>query len=203
MNLFSEITHEPINLLPYDGTVVYFGRILDSESINVFYNQLLVEIPWQSDEVMMFGKRIIMKRKMAWFADDGISYTYASSRKEALPWTETLLKLKQIVSDSSGHTYNSCLLNLYQDGEQAMGWHADNEKQLLKNGAIASVSLGAERKFAFKHRTNADRVDVVLENGSLLLMKDETQQHWLHRLPPTKRVKSPRINLTFRTILPC
>ena len=203
MDLFSETTNEPTNLLPYDGTVIYFGRIMGSESTSTFYRQLLNEIPWKSDEVMMFGKRITMKRKMAWFADDGISYTYASSRKEALPWTDSLLTLKNIVSEVSGHTYNSCLLNLYQDGEQAMGWHADNEKQLLKNGAIASVSLGAERKFAFKHRVNADRVDVVLENGSMLLMKDETQQHWLHRLPPTKKVTSPRINLTFRTILPC
>lgn len=194
--------HEPVSLLPYDGPTYYYGPIFDTASAQVYYRHLLQNIPWKADEVMMFGKRIITKRKMAWYADDGISYTYSSSKKDALPWDPVLLELKDVISRKSGFAYNSCLLNLYHNGEEAMGWHADDEKELLENGAIASVSFGAVRKFAFKHKSDGSRVDVVLENGSLLVMQGDTQKKWVHRLPPTKKVLEPRINLTFRTVLP-
>jgi alkylated DNA repair dioxygenase AlkB len=106
-----------------------------------------------------------------------------------------------LAEEISGETYNSCLLNLYHTGEEGMGWHSDGEKDLKKDGAIASMSFGAERKFAFKHKETKERVDIFLENGSLLVMKGITQSHWVHRLPPTKRIKTPRVNLTFRTIV--
>jgi alkylated DNA repair dioxygenase AlkB len=128
------------------------------------------------------------------------SYTYSKVTKQAKPWTEALEKIKQEVEKKSGETYNSCLLNLYHSGEEGMAWHSDGEKDLKKNGAIASVSFGAERKFAFKHKDSKEKVEVWLENGSLLVMKGTTQSHWLHRLPPTKKIHSPRVNLTFRTI---
>ena len=118
----------------------------------------------------------------------------------ALPWTEDLIALKCIAEAVSGETYNSCLLNLYHDGNEGMAWHSDGEKELKKNGAIASLSFGAERKFAFKHKLSKEVVAVQLSHGSLLVMKGETQTHWMHRLPPSKRITSPRINLTFRTI---
>ena len=111
-----------------------------------------------------------------------------------------MLELKEIVEKESNETYNSCLLNLYHSGDEGMAYHSDGEKMMKKNGAIASLSLGAERKFSFKHKETKQRIDIVLERGSLLVMKDETQKNWLHRLPPTKKVNSPRINLTFRTI---
>jgi alkylated DNA repair dioxygenase AlkB len=108
--------------------------------------------------------------------------------------------LKKLIEDKTGETYNSCLLNLYHSGDEGMGWHSDGEKELKKNGAIASVSLGAERKFAFKHKETKEVISQVLAHGSVLVMKNETQSHWLHRLPPTIRVSTPRVNLTFRTI---
>ena len=112
-----------------------------------------------------------------------------------------MIKLKALAEAKSGETYNSCLLNLYHSGEEGMAWHSDGEKDLKKNGAIASMSFGAERKFAFKHKETKEKIDIFLENGSLLVMKDTTQSHWLHRLPPTKMIKTPRVNLTFRTIV--
>jgi alkylated DNA repair dioxygenase AlkB len=117
-----------------------------------------------------------------------------------LAWTPELLKLKKIVEEQTGETYNSCLLNLYHNGEEGMAYHSDGEKDLKKNGAIASLSFGAERTFAFRHKVTKERISIVLEHGSLLVMKGETQTNWLHRLPPTKRVHAPRVNLTFRTI---
>jgi len=197
MKLFN--TADPTqNLLPYDGSVIYYGSILDDPSY--FYKQLLKEINWQHDQAIIFGKLVTTKRKVAWYGDDAYSYKYSGIEKVASPWNNTLLELKTIVEKSSGETFNSCLLNLYHDGDEGMAWHSDGEKDLKKNGAIASVSLGAERKFSFKHKTSKEKIDINLENGSLLIMKDETQTHWLHRLPPTKTVHTPRVNLTFRTI---
>jgi alkylated DNA repair dioxygenase AlkB len=112
-----------------------------------------------------------------------------------------LQALKSLAEKHSGETYNSCLLNLYHDGSEGMAWHSDGEKDLQKNGAIGSLSFGAERKFCFKHKQSGEKIDVFLEAGSLLVMKGETQTHWLHRLPPTTKVHQPRINLTFRTIV--
>ena len=129
------------------------------------------------------------------------NYKYSGITKQAHIWTPELLSLKKIVEEKSKTTYNSCLLNLYHDGAEGMAWHSDGEKSLKNNGTIASLTLGAERKFSFKHKESKQRIDVILEKGSLLLMKGTTQKNWLHRLPPTKKVNSPRINLTFRTII--
>ena len=146
-------------------------------------------------------KKIITKRKVAWYGDTNYYYHYSNVTKQALLWTKELLELKEIVEKESSATYNSCLLNLYHSGEEGMAWHSDGEKMLKKNGEIASLTLGAERKFSFKHKETKHKVDIVLEKGSLLVMKGTTQTNWLHRLPPTKLIKTPRINLTFRTIL--
>ena len=127
-------------------------------------------------------------------------YTYSNTTKYALPWTKELLQLKIQTEKETGDHFNSCLLNLYHDGTEGMAWHSDAEKDLKKEGAIASISLGAERKFAFKHKKKGERIELFLEHGSLLVMKDTTQSHWLHQLPLTKKVISPRVNLTFRTI---
>lgn len=186
------------NLLPYDGTVNYFGPVIP-EALT-YYNSLLHEIDWQHDQAKIFGKHIFTKRKVAWYGDRSFEYTYSGVQKTALPWTRTLLTLKNIIEEISNETYNSCLLNLYHDGNEGMAWHSDAEKDLKKHGAIASLSFGAERKFSFKHKESKLKIDVMLENGSLLIMKGLTQVHWLHRLPPSKKITSARINLTFRTI---
>ncbi|MGF1923548.1 MAG: alpha-ketoglutarate-dependent dioxygenase AlkB family protein [Bacteroidia bacterium] len=188
------------NLLPFDGTVNYYGRCMGMNAANAYYECLLAQIEWRNDEAIIFGKHILTKRKVAWYGDLPFEYTYSNTTKQALPWTKELLELKTICEEKSGETYNSCLLNLYHNGDEGMAWHSDGEKDLKKNGAIASLSFGAERKFGFKHKATKETVYLVLAHGSLLVMKDTTQSHWLHRLPPTKLVKKPRINLTFRTI---
>jgi len=200
MELFENIADSTVNLLPQDGTVNYYGKILDEEKANRFYNHLLKTIEWRNDEAVIFGKKIITKRKVAWYGDLDFEYTYSNSTKKALPWTTELLTLKKLTEDKTGEEFNSCLLNLYHDGNEGMAYHSDGEKDLKKNGAIASLSFGAERKFSFKHKTTDQKVELVLQNGSLLVMKDETQSFWKHRLPPTKKICTPRINLTFRTI---
>ncbi len=201
MNLFETIPMPDKNILPYNGTVNYYGKIVIQEKAQQYYLALLQNIEWKNDEALMFGKHIITKRKVAWYGDKSFEYTYSNKTKKALPWTKELLELKKLAEQHSGETYNSCLLNLYHDGNEGMAWHSDGEKDLKKNGAIASMSFGAERKFAFKHKESKETVALILENGSLLVMKDETQTYWLHRLPPTKKVRSPRVNLTFRTII--
>ncbi|WP_159637488.1 alpha-ketoglutarate-dependent dioxygenase AlkB family protein [Sphingobacterium composti Ten et al. 2007 non Yoo et al. 2007] len=187
------------NHLPYDGTVNYFGNIIANP--DSYFQKLLDEVSWQHDQAMIFGKLVTTKRKVAWYGDDAFSYKYSGIEKVASPWNTTLLDLKKIVEANSGETFNSCLLNLYHDGNEGMAWHSDGEKDLKKNGAIASVSFGAERKFSFKHKITKEKIDLFLEDGSLLIMKDETQTYWLHRLPQSRTVCTPRINLTFRTIL--
>jgi alkylated DNA repair dioxygenase AlkB len=200
MDLFNT-SSEPINLLPFDGLVNYFGKIVTREEADFYYQKLINAIDWKNDEAIIYGKKIITKRKVAWYADQEFKYTYSKVTKKALPWTTELLALKKIAEEVSKETYNSCLLNLYHTGEEGMAWHSDGEKELKKDGAIASLSLGAERKFAFKHKNSAHKVEVFLEHGSLLVMKGLTQTHWLHRLPPTTKVNTARINLTFRTII--
>lgn len=200
MDLFNLEIDEKRNLLPQDGVVNYFGKVFSEEEANRYFEILLNTIQWKNDEVMMFGKKIITKRKVAWYGDREFEYTYSKITRKAHLWTSELLQLKQKVEAKSGETFNSCLLNLYHSGEEGMGWHSDAEKDLKKNAAIASVSFGAERKFAFKHKESKETVSLNLENGSVLIMKGTTQPHWLHRLPPTKKVHSPRVNLTFRTI---
>ena len=199
MDLFNQ-DHKIQNLLPKDGTVNYHGIVFSKEASDHLFTSLMNSIPWKNDEAIIFGKLIITKRKVAWYADKEFSYTYSKTTKKALLFTEELLNIKTKIEELTGETFNSCLLNLYHDGSEGMSWHSDGEKDLKKNGAIASVSFGAERKFAFKHKETKQVVNIILPHGSLLVMKDETQHHWLHRLPPTKKVNRPRVNLTFRTI---
>ncbi len=201
MNLFNSVVDETINLLPCDGTVNYYGKIMNGDDAAYYFNYLMHQIEWKNDEAVMFGKHIITKRKVAWFGDNNYAYTYSKKTKQALIWTKELIDLKALVEEKTNETYNSCLLNLYHDGNEGMAWHSDDEKTLKPNGAIASVSFGTERKFALKHKASKEVIDITLENGSLLMMKDETQTNWLHRLPTTKRISTPRINLTFRTMV--
>lgn len=201
MDLFTEQIDPSKNWLPKDGVVNYFGPIIPLEEADDFFKILADTIPWEADVVHMFGKRIVTKRKVAWYGDQPYDYTYSNSTKKALPWTPALRELKEMAENLTNETYNSCLLNLYHTGEEGMGWHTDNEKELKRNGAIASYSFGAERKFVFKHKTTKEKVELLLDHGSLLVMKGATQNHWLHRLPPSKKVRSARINLTFRTII--
>ncbi len=200
MSLFDDQYDIIENILPYDGVTSYFGKIFSEEEANGYFQKLMTEIQWKSDEAVIFGKLIETKRKVAWYGNESFSYTYSGRTKTALPWTGTLLEIKEKIEKISGETFNSCLLNLYHNGSEGMAYHSDGEKDLKDNGAISSVSFGAERKFHFKHKTTKELVSLNLENGSLLMMKDVTQKFWLHRLPTTAKVNEPRISLTFRTI---
>ena len=201
MNLFEGAPNAAINLLPKDGTVNYYGQVFNKAEADFYYERLFKDIAWENDQAVIFGKLIVTKRKVAWYGEKSFEYTYSNITKTALPWTNELLALKQKVEELSGDTFNSCLLNLYHNGDEGMAWHSDGEKDLKKNGAIASLSFGSERKFAFKHKVDKTTIALTLAHGSLLMMKDTTQTHWLHRLPPTKLVFKPRINLTFRSIV--
>ncbi|MGZ3759101.1 MAG: alpha-ketoglutarate-dependent dioxygenase AlkB family protein [Mucilaginibacter sp.] len=199
MDLFDTTTNT--NLLPFDGEVNYYGKILNSIEANNYLDILLNTIQWKNDEAVIFGRHIITKRKVAWYADQDYSYTYSNTTKQALAWTPELLALKVLVEQLTGEQFNSCLLNLYHNGDEGMAWHSDDEKTLGKDTSIASLSFGAERKFALKHRATKEGTSLVLENGSLLVMRGTTQTNWLHCLPKSKKIKTPRVNLTFRTMV--
>jgi alkylated DNA repair dioxygenase AlkB len=199
MSLFA--TAPEINLLPYDGIVNYFGPVIGHRQANAYFEKLIGEILWKNDEAVIYGKHYITKRKAAWYGDSAFEYTYSNTTKTAHPWTADLLELKAVVEKLVGHTFNSCLLNLYHDGSEGMAWHSDDETALGKDTVIASMSFGAVRKFSFKHKTSKETVSVLLEHGSLLVMKGTTQTHWLHSIPKSVKIKSPRVNLTFRTIV--
>jgi alkylated DNA repair dioxygenase AlkB len=201
MDLFSQLLDPPINILPQDGEANYHGGVLSANDADYFFSCLLSTIEWKNDEAIIFDKKVMTKRKVAWYASQSFNYTYSKITRPALPWTLELLDLKHRVESISGEKFNSCLLNLYHTGDEGMSWHSDSEQQLKPHGAIASISLGAERQFVFKHKKTQQTHGSVLQHGSLLVMKGTTQTHWMHRLPPTKKVHSPRINLTFRTII--
>lgn len=200
MDLFHTKPDPSLNYLPKDGIVHYYGKVMSNDKADQYFKVLMETIEWKNDEAVIFGKHIVTKRKIAWYGDQVFKYTYSNITRHALQWTNELLELKKKCEELTGETYNSCLLNLYHDGDEGMAWHSDGEKDLKKNGAIASLSLGAERKFSFKHKQTKEKIDLLLTHGSLLVMKGETQSHWLHRLPPTKMKHGPRVNLTFRTI---
>jgi alkylated DNA repair dioxygenase AlkB len=196
LKLFSEDINQ--NILPYDGIVNYYGKIFSEKEITRFTKILLENIEWKNDEAIIFGKHIITKRKVAWYASEGLSYTYSNTTKKGLSFTNELLELKKIVEEKTCFQFNACLLNLYHTGNEGMAWHSDDEKELVKDGCIASLSFGAERKFMLKHKKTKETISILLENGSLLCMKDATQTNWLHQLPKSLKIKHPRVNLTFR-----
>jgi alkylated DNA repair dioxygenase AlkB len=202
MTLEQLFEYDPgLNLLPCDGEVNYYGQIFDPQTSDFYFNRLLESIPWKHDEAFIGGKRIVTARKVAWIADKSFSYTYSGTTKVATDWTPELLSLKSKVEQLTDTKFNSCLLNLYHNGSEGMAWHSDDEASLGPNTTIGSLSFGAIRKFAFKHKITKHTVSLMLEPSSLLVMKGATQAHWYHRLLTTTTVTEPRINLTFRSII--
>ena len=198
MNLFND---KFVNVLNKDGEANYYGMVMTTSEANTYYNLLLKNINWKNDEALYHGRHIVTKRKVAWYGDQGFLYTYSNTTKQALPWTNKLIDLKRKTELITNSQFNSCLLNLYHDGNEGMTWHSDDEKSMGKNTVIASLSFGAERKFSFKHRRTRQTISLLLENGSLLVMRGNTQSNWLHSLPLSSKINHPRINLTFRTII--
>ncbi len=189
------------NLLPVDGKLFYEQEFLEPHCALNYISELLEEVNFKNDESIVFGKYYFMNRLVGWVGEHPFTYGYANIKRKAELWGENVLKLKCLVENATGAEYNSCLLNYYPSGEDGMGWHADNERELGENPTIASLSFGATRKFSFKHNTTKEKIDVHLNNGSLLLMTGEIQHFWKHALPKTKKIKTPRMNLTFRNII--
>ncbi|MFT6084470.1 MAG: alkylated DNA repair dioxygenase AlkB [Alphaproteobacteria bacterium] len=185
------------NILPQDGIAYYYSAIIPSHKADFYYHQLMHQIAWEHDQLVIFGKSITTMRKVAWHGDKQYAYRYSQNTKYARPWQPNLLALKKYVEQISDTSFNTCLLNLYHDGSEGMGWHSDDEKELSPNGVIASLSLGAVRKFSFKHKQTKETISHILEHGSLLIMKGMTQTYWQHALLKTKKIHTPRINLTF------
>ncbi len=207
MDLFTP--HPTDNLLPYDGKVNDFGVVIkDSDTL---YQTLLHELPWQADIVTLFGKTHITKRQIVSMGDKGLSYQYSGHTRQAVPWTKSVFHVKQLVEQRLASigifvTFNSCLLNYYPSGSEGMGYHADDEKELGSQPIIAALSLGATRKFVFKHKKNRHenkpvKVELYLESGQLIVMHGETQSHWKHTITKTKTVSEGRISLTFRRMI--
>jgi len=185
-----------------DAEIEYFPHFFSEWEANALFQKLLTEIPWQQDNITVFGKTYEQPRLTALFGNEGKPYSYSNIIMQPHPWNELLLHIKLKVGEATGYTFTSVLLNLYRDGKDSNGWHADNEKELGQNPVIASVSFGEKRVFQLKHNTIKDlKQSIALENGSLLLMKGTTQHHWKHQIPKTVKPINQRINLTFRTIL--
>ena len=191
-----------LNILPKDAYVEYLPGVLSEQFSANLMSQLQTSLLWESDQLMMFGKKVITRRKVAWVGDPSCSYTYSGIKKSPQSWTPELLSIKSQLEGLAQSEFNSCLLNLYHDGDDGMGWHSDDEKELDANSPIASLSLGARRKFAFRHKEDKTTIPLYLEDASVLIMRSPTQQFWQHALLKTKTVSMPRINLTFRKIHP-
>ena len=188
-------------LVTTDGEVHYLPLAFQAVVADDYLARLRREIDWQQEEIVLFGTRRQVPRLVAWHGDPGAAYRYSGVEHDPRPWTVTLLEIRERVECLSGHRFNSVLLNLYRNGRDGMGWHADDEPELGADPVIASVSLGATRRFRMHHRRRRDqRVAIDLEHGSLLLMRGPTQHHWLHAVPKTARPTGERINLTFRRV---
>ena len=186
-----------------DSEISLLQKHFDSEIAANFLRDLTEEIPWVQNKIRFYGKESLVPRLESWHGDKGMSYTYSGIKMDAKPWTKNLLMIKESIEPIAKTTFNSVLINYYRDGKDRVAWHSDDEKELGKNPVIASVSLGAERKFKLRHKKykeNQLQHEVFLQSGSLLLMSGSTQHHWLHEIPRTAKPIGPRINLTFRVI---
>lgn len=189
------------NLLPCDGKVNDLGIVIDYPS--ALYYALLTTLPWQSDIVTLFGKTHVTTRQIVWMGDSDASYQYSGHTRQAIAWTDSVFHVKhhveqQLLKIGIHANFNSCLLNYYPSGDEGMGYHADDEKELGDQPIIASLSLGATRKFVFKHKKTQDKVELYLESGQLIVMHGDTQKYWKHSITKTKTVDEGRISLTFR-----
>lgn len=184
-----------------DAEIIYYPSFFNSKDASIIFNDLLKNTPWKQDDIIVFGKIHPQPRLTALFGNDGKPYSYSNITMQPHPWNTLLQKIKFKIEEACGADFTTVLLNLYRDGKDSNGWHADDEKELGTNPIIASVSFGAERSFHLQHKSDKNiKQKIVLEHGSLLLMKGTTQHFWKHQIPKTKTTIGQRINLTFRII---
>lgn len=199
LNLFPE---EKIILKLPDAIFEYYPNFFTKEKADELYDLLYKNTPWQQDIITVYGKNHQQPRLTALYGNEGKPYKYSNIIMNPHPWNPTLIHIKELVEDKANHNFTTVLLNMYRNEKDSNGWHADNEKELGRNPIIASVSLGEERTFQIKHNTNKDaKLNLILEHGSLILMKEGSQIHYKHQIPKATNPKKTRINLTFRTIL--
>lgn len=198
-NLFNE---EPIHLNLPDAEFIYYPNFFSKEKADLFFEMLLNETPWQHDEISIFGKKILQPRLTSLYGNEGKSYGYSNIVMQPNPFNKTLAFIKDEIENTIKEHFTTVLLNLYRNEKDSNGWHADNEKELGRDPIIASLSLGEERIFQIKHNTNKEaKQSIILQHGSLLVMKNGAQIHYKHQIPKASKPKKPRINLTFRKIL--
>ena len=201
MSSLFDNSSEPLFLELPDAEIIYFPDFYDRPKADLIYTELERDILWQQDDIRIFGKTHPQPRLTALYGNEGRSYSYSNIKMEPHPWNLLLQKIKLEVEKVAKTTFSTVLLNYYRNGKDSNGWHADNEKDLGLNPIIASVSLGAERVFQLKHNSDTEqKKSIVLQHGSLLLMKGTTQHFWKHQIPKTAKTIGPRINLTFRLI---
>jgi len=192
---------EPIVLNLPNAEIIYYPHFFDKKEADVIFAELKKDIPWQQDDICVYGKIHPQPRLTALFGNEGKSYSYSNIKMQPHPWNPLLQKIKSKIESASDTNFTTVLLNQYRDGKDSNGWHADNEKELGINPIIASVSFGAERVFQLKHNSIPNlKQNILLEHGSLLLMKGSTQHFWKHQIPKTSKPIGERINLTFRII---
>ena len=184
-----------------DAEVVYYANLFSPDEADKFFSDLLTESDWTQEHITIHGKRIPIPRLTAWCGEPNKTYAYSGIKVVAGAWTDALLQIKNRIEKVSNASFNSVLLNLYRHGADSVAWHADDEKELGMNPVIGSVSFGAPRKFQMKHKTKRHKRDIELRHGDYLLMAGETQHHWIHQIPKTKREVGARINLTFRRVV--
>jgi alkylated DNA repair dioxygenase AlkB len=200
MELF-ENNPTPIILDLPDAEILYYPHFFTIEEADGIYQELLEKTPWQQDTIKLFGKTHLQPRLTALYGNEGKPYSYSNIKMEPHPWNPLLREINLKLASEINNTFTSVLLNLYRDGKDSNGWHADNEKELGKNPVIASLSFGAERAFHLQHNTEKTlKHKIILEHGSLLVMKGTTQHYWKHQIPKTAKEIGNRINLTFRNI---
>jgi alkylated DNA repair dioxygenase AlkB len=168
---------------------------------DLWFESCLHNLNWETGFIKIFGKTHQIPRLQAWHADDGINYKYSGKKLQRHDWNNTLLEIKKIIESITSFKFNSVLANLYRDGNDSMGLHSDDEKELGKNPVIASLSLGESRDIYFKHKKNKSSLVISQTSGQLLVMRGRTQEYWKHEIKKTKKFKKPRINLTFRNII--
>ncbi len=189
-----------INLIPVDGELYLVKQFFLQQEADLLIAQLQTELAWQEESIFIYGRRVKVPRLMCWHGDTDANYRYSGVEHQPLQWTPVLQVIRKKVERHCQCDFNSVLANLYRDGRDSMGCHADDEIELGLNPLIASLSLGDRRLFKLHHKTATEKLDIVLEHGDLLVMAGVLQHHWLHSVPKTKKLKMPRINLTFRKI---
>lgn len=192
---------EQANIAACDGELYYFPRFYALDKANAYFEKLERSLAWQQEELFIYGRWIKVPRLTAWYGDAEARYRYSGVEHLPIPWTMELKAIKTDMEITCGQTFNSVLANLYRDGRDSMGYHADDEKELGVNPVIASLSFGETRLLRFRHTQRGDKLEIELAHGDLLIMAGQLQHHWRHELPKTRKPKQARINLTFRRIV--